>query len=174
MRHKSNRWITEPHLIQIVFLKPHDKSNSLLLFRVVVIFFCMWSHYTAMPPHTPPPRRILIIQQSPSITPLYNAQGVRSYRHCLLSQQGLLRHLIGLLGCDFLVSYTIKNYPTRTQVWFLGELIELRTIINCDLHSVVSSGCNHLYVSGLWCDTHFLASTFISSSGCCSLGGIEG
>ena len=102
-----------------------------------------------MPPHTPPPRRILIIRQSPPITPSYNARGVRSYHRCLLSQQRLLRHLIGLLGCDFLVSFTIENYPTRRQVRFLGELIELRTIINGDLQSVVSSGRNHLYVGGL-------------------------
>jgi hypothetical protein len=79
----------------------------------------------------------------------YNARGVRSYRRCLLSQQRLLRHLIGLLGCDFLVSFTIKNYPTWRQVQFLVELIELRTIINGDLHSVVSSGRNHVYVGGL-------------------------
>jgi hypothetical protein len=102
-----------------------------------------------MPPNTPPPCRILIIRQSPPITPRYNARGVRSYRRCLLSQQRLLRHLIGLLGCDFLVSFTIENYPTRRQIPFLGELIELRTIINGDLHSVVSSGRNHLYVGGL-------------------------
>jgi hypothetical protein len=98
-----------------------------------------------MPPHTPPPHRILIIRQSPPITPSYNARGIRSYRRCLLSQQRLLSHLIGLLGCDFLVSFTIKNYPTRRQ----GELLELRTIINGNLHAVVSSGHNHLYVGGL-------------------------
>jgi len=102
-----------------------------------------------MPPHTPPPRRILIIRQSPPTTPCYNSRGVRSYRRCLLSQQRLLRHLIQLLGCDFLVSFTFENYPTRTQVLCLGELIELRTIINGDLHSVVSSGRNHIYVGGL-------------------------
>ena len=50
---------------------------------------------------------------------------------------------------DFLVSFTIEHYPTRRQVRFLGELIELRTIINGDLHSVVSSGRNNLYVGGL-------------------------
>jgi hypothetical protein len=50
----------------------------------------MWSHYIAMPPHTPPPRHILIIWQSPPRTPSYNAHGVRSYRRCLLSQQRLL------------------------------------------------------------------------------------
>jgi hypothetical protein len=82
-----------------------------------------------MPPHTPPPRRKLIIRQSPPITPSYNARGVRSYCRCLLSQQRLFSHLIGLLGCDFLVSFTIENYPTRRQVRYLGELIELRTII---------------------------------------------
>ena len=124
LRLKSNRWITEPHLIQIIFVKPHDKSNSLLSYLVVVIFFSILSHYTGMPPHTPPPRCILIIWQSPPITPLYNAWGVRSYRRCLLSQQRLLRHLIGLLGCDFLVSFTIENYPTRRQCRFLGGLIE--------------------------------------------------
>jgi hypothetical protein len=47
------------------------------------------------------------------------------------------------------VSFTIENYPTRRQIQFLGELIELQTIINGDLHSVVSSGRNHLYVGGL-------------------------
>jgi len=72
-----------------------------------------------------------------------------SLLRCLLSQQRLLRHLIQLLGCDFLVSFTFENYPTRTQVLRLGELIELRTIINGDLHSVVSSGRNHIYVGGL-------------------------
>ena len=96
-----------------------------------------------MPPRTPPP------WQSPPITPLYNAWGVRSYRRCLLRQQRLLRHLIRLLGCNFLVSFTIENYPTRRQFRFLGELIEQRIIINGDLHSVVSSGRNHLYVGGL-------------------------
>jgi hypothetical protein len=101
------------------------------------------------PPCTPPPRRILIIRQSPPITPRYNARGVRSYRRCLLSKQQLLRHLIGLLGCDFLVSFTIENYPTQRQFRFLGDLIEQRIIINGDLHSVVSSGRNHLYVGDL-------------------------
>ena len=117
----------------------------------------LWSFYSSLSPFTlhcyassyPPSPPILIIRQSPPITPRYNARGVRSYRRCLLSQQRLLRHLIGLLGCDFLVSFTIENYPTRRQVRFLGELIELRTIINGDLQSVVSSGRNHLYVGGL-------------------------
>ena len=153
------------HLIQIVFVKPHDKSNSLLSYLVVAFFFCMWSHYTAMPPHTPPPRHILIIRQSPPITPLYNAWDVRSYRRCLLSQQHLLRHLIGLLGCDFLVSFTIENYPTRRQVRFL-DYYKWRSTFCCFFWTQ-SPLCR-------WFDTHFSASTFISSSGCCCLGDIEG
>ena len=64
VRHKSDRWIAELHLIRIVFVKPHDKSNSLLSYLVVVIFFCIWSHYTAMPPHTPPPRRAVTTKNS--------------------------------------------------------------------------------------------------------------
>ena len=60
LRLKSDRWITEPHLIQIVFVKPHDKSNSLLSYLVVVIFFftirpftlhCYASSYSPSPPH---------------------------------------------------------------------------------------------------------------------------
>ena len=47
------------------------------------------------------------------------------------------------------MSFTIENYPTRRQFRFLGDLIEQRIIINGDLHSVVSSGRNHLYVGGL-------------------------
>jgi len=116
MRLKSDRWITEPHLIQILFVKPHNKSNSLLSYLVVVIFFCIWSHYTAMPPHTPPPRRILIIRQSPPITPRYNAQGLRSYRCCLLSQQRLLRHFIGVTFWCHLPS-SIIQLEDRSDFW---------------------------------------------------------
>ena len=80
---------------------------------------------------------------------LLQCMGCKVISSLSLSQQHLLRHLIGLLGCNFLVPFTIENYPTRTQVRFLGELIELQSIINGDLHSVVSFGRNHLYVGGL-------------------------
>lgn len=108
---------------------------------------------TATMPHTctPPPRRVLILRHlSPPITPQYNTIGVRSYRRRLLNQQRLLRQLIALLGENFLVSFTIENYPTRTQVKPLAEVLQMRTLIcGGDLCTVVSNYRNHIYVCGL-------------------------
>ena len=104
-------------------------------------------------PHTctPPPCRVLILRHlSPPITPQYNTIGVRSYRHRLLNQQCFLRQLIALLGGNFLVSFTIENYPTRTQVKSLAEVLQMRTIVRGgDLRTVVSNYHNHIYVCGL-------------------------
>jgi hypothetical protein len=44
---------------------------------------------------------------------------------------------------------TVENYPTRPQIFTLGELMELSWIFVGDLHSVVSSKHTHLYVGGL-------------------------
>ena len=62
-----------------------------------------------------------------------------SYRRCLLLQQRLLRHLILLLGPDYLISATIENYPDRPQILTLGELLERSCIFEGNLRSVVST-----------------------------------
>ena len=64
-------------------------------------------------------------------------------------QQRLLRHLILLLGPDYLISTTIENYPDRPQILTLGELLERSWIFEGNLRSVVSSRGNHFYVGGL-------------------------
>jgi hypothetical protein len=108
---------------------------------------------TAIMPRTPPPppRRVLILRHlSPPIVPRYNTIGVRLYRRRLLNQQRLVRQLIALLGGDFLVSFTIENYPTRTQVKSLAEVLQIRTIVHGgDLCTFVSNYRNHIYVCGL-------------------------
>lgn len=111
---------------------------------------CILIPATTMP-RTPPPRRVLIVRHlSPPIIPQYNTIGVRSYRRRLLNQQCLLRQLIALLGENFLVSFTIENYPTRTQVKSLAEVLQMRTIVHGgDLCTVVSNYRNHIYVCGL-------------------------
>ena len=107
----------------------------------------------AIMPRTPPPppRCVLILNHlSPPIVPRYNTIGVRLYRRRLLNQQRLVRQLIALLGGDFLVSFTIENYPTRTQVKSLGEVLQMRTIVHGgDLCTFVSNYRNHIYVCGL-------------------------
>ncbi len=109
----------------------------------------------------PPPRHVLILRHlSPPIVPWYNTIGVRTYHHRLLNQQRLLRQLIALLGGDFLVSFTIENYPTRTQVKSLSEVLQMRTIVHSDdLCTVVSNYRNHIYVCGLTLLSHPLPSS---------------
>ena len=119
---------------------------------VLQVAGCMSLLPAAIMPRTPPPpRRVLIVRHlSPPIIPQYNTIGVRSYRRRLLNQQRILRQLIALLGGDFLVSFTIDNYPTRTQVKSLAEVLQLRTIVHGgDLCTVVSNYRNHIYVCGL-------------------------
>jgi hypothetical protein len=101
-------------------------------------------------PFTTPLCRIFIIRNySPPPAPSYTRRGIRSFRRQILNQQRLLPQLISILGSDFLVSFTIENYPTRPQILIIGELMEQTWIFVGDLHSVVSSRCNHLYVGGL-------------------------
>ena len=101
-------------------------------------------------PFTPPLRQILIIRNhSPPPAPSYTRRGIRSFRRQILKQQRLLRQLISILGSDFLVSFIIENHPTRPQLLTVGELMEQTWIFVGDLHSVVSSRRNHLYVGGL-------------------------
>ena len=95
----------------------------------------------------PPLRRILIIR---NICP-----PIRSFRRRLLLQQRLLQQLIRLLGTDFIVSVTVENYPQRPQIVTLRQLLESSWIFEGDLHSVVSSGRNHLYVGGVTTKTKF-------------------
>lgn len=98
----------------------------------------------------PPLRRILIIRNiCPPPSPSYTTRGIRSFRRRLLLQQRLLQQLIRLLGTDFIVSVTVENYPQRPQIVTLRQLLESSWIFEGDLHSVVSSGRNHLYVGGL-------------------------
>jgi hypothetical protein len=66
-----------------------------------------------------------------------------------LLQQRLLRQIVRLLGTDYIISATIENYPDRSQILTLGQLLERSWIFEGDLSSVVSSGLNHLYVGGL-------------------------
>jgi len=66
-----------------------------------------------------------------------------------LLQQRLLQQLIRLLGTDFIVSVTVENYPQRPQIVTLRQLLESSWIFEGDLHSVVSSRQNHLYVGGI-------------------------
>ena len=98
----------------------------------------------------PPLRRILIIRNiCPPPSPSYTTRGIRSFRRRLLLQQRLLQQLIRLLGTDFIVSVTVENYPQRPQIVTLRQLLESSWIFEGDLHSVVSSGQNHLYVGGV-------------------------
>ncbi len=57
---------------------------------------------------------------------------------------------VGAYACCFRkIDFMYRSMVSEnSQAQFLGELIELQTIINGDLHSVVSSGRNHLYVGG--------------------------
>ena len=97
-----------------------------------------------------PLRRILIIRNiCPPPSPSYTTRGIRSFRRRLLLQQRLLQQLIRLLGTDFIVSVTVENYPQRPQIVTLRQLLESSWIFEGDLHSVVSSGRNHLYVGGV-------------------------
>ena len=98
----------------------------------------------------PPLRRILIIRNiCPPPSPSYTTRGIRSFRRRLLLQQRLLQQLIRLLGTDFIVSVTVENYPQRPQIVTLRQLLESSWIFEGDLHSVVSSRRNHLYVGGV-------------------------
>ena len=99
----------------------------------------------------PPLQHILIITNNwhPPPPPSYTTRGIHSYRRHLLLQQCLLRHLILLLGPDYLISTTIENFPDRPQILTLGDLLERSWIVEGDLRSVVSSRRNHLYVGGL-------------------------
>ena len=85
----------------------------------------------------------------PPPSPSYTTRGIRSYRRRLLLQQRLLRQLIQLLGADYIISTTIENYPDQPQILTLGQLLESSWIFEGDLHSVVSSGQNYLYVGGV-------------------------
>ena len=120
--------------------------------------------YTSSPP---------CINTQTSIPPNHttvNIIGVRSYRRRLLNQQRLLRQLIALLGGNFLVSFTIENYPTRTQVKSLAEVLQMRTIVcGGDLRTVVSNYRNHIYVCGLTLLSRPLPSSRdIVSAVCCA------
>ena len=100
--------------------------------------------------YPPPLRRILIIRNiCPPPSPSYTTRGIRSFRRRLLLQQRLLRQLIRLLGTDYIVSVTVENYPDRPQIVTLRQLLERSWIFEGDLHSVVSSRRNHLYVGGI-------------------------
>ena len=85
----------------------------------------------------------------PPPSPSYTTRGIRSFRRRLLLQQRLLQQLIRLLGTDFIVSVTVENYPQRPQIVTLRQLLESSWIFEGDLHSVVSSCQNHLYVGGV-------------------------
>jgi hypothetical protein len=174
VRLKSGTWITEPHLIQIIFVKPHDKSNSQVSYLVVVIFFftirpftlhCYASSYSPSPPH---------INHSAVTTN-------KSYLQCSGCK------VISSLSSESATS--VKSPHWAAWLWFSGVIYH-RELSNsktgpisgwtdwaADYYKRWSTFCCfYLTQSPLcrWFDTHFSASTFISSSGCCCSGGIEG
>ena len=138
----------QQHTLKHIISTQHNMSfSTLMLLHVVILFFVVrpsmlpstiWSPW--QPWHrgacgTLSLSGIIGLLHPHHLTPLEEF----SYRRCLLLQQRLLRHLILLLGPDYLISATLENYPDRPQILTLGELLERSCIFEGNLRSVVST-----------------------------------
>ena len=164
VRLKFDTWITEPHVIQILFVKPLDKSNSLLSYLVVVIFFftirpftlhCYASSYSPSPPH---------INHSAVTT---NNSSLQCSGCKVISSL-----------CSDKSATSVKTPHCAIRSWLSGVIYH-RELSNSktspisgwtdwapDYYQRWSTFCCFVWTQSplcRWFDTHFLASSFISS-----------